>query len=59
MIIPIEYRLKLRSGYPFWPYDKIRAGRLQHVHNDELRSVEIRCDFGLTTFTIMVEGDHD
>ena len=36
-----------------------RADTLQHVHNDQLRSVNIGCDFGLTTVTIMVEGDHN
>ena len=36
-----------------------RAETLQHVHNDQLRSVNIGCDLGLTTVTIMVEGDHN
>ena len=47
-----------RSGFPVW-YDIIRADTLQHVHNDQMCSVEIECDFGLTNLTIMVEGDHD
>ena len=56
MIIPIECRL-ITIGVSGW-YDIIRADTLQHVHNDQMRFVEIGCDFGLTTFTIMVEGDH-
>ena len=47
-----------RSGFPVW-YDIIRADTLQRVHNDQMRFVEIGCDFDLTIFTIMVEGDHD
>ena len=58
MIIPIECRL-ITIGVSVLAYDKIRANTLQHVHNDQLRSVEIECDFGLTTFTIMVVGDLD
>ena len=45
-------------GFPVW-YDIIRADTLQNVQNDQMRFVQIGCDFGLTTFTIMVEGDHD
>ena len=40
-------------------YDIIRANTLQNVQNDQMRFVQIGCDFGLKTFTIMVEGDHD
>ena len=47
-----------RSGFPFW-YDIIRANTLQQVHHDQMRSIEKGCGFGLTTFTITVEGDHD
>ena len=57
MIIPIKCRL-ITIGFPVW-YDIIRADTLQHVHKDQMRFVEIGCDFDLTTFTIMVEGDHD
>ena len=47
-----------RSGFTVW-YEIIRANTLQHIHIDQMRSVEIGCDFGLKTFTIMLEGDHD
>ena len=57
MIIPIECRLITIGVSGLVRYNS--ADTLQHVHNDQMRFVEIGCDFGITTFTVMVEGDHD
>ena len=43
-----------RSSMLFW-YDVIRADTLY----DQVCSIEIGCGFGLTTFSITIEGDHD
>ena len=38
---------------------QIHLDTLQHVHHDMVRSVAVGCGFGLNTFTITIESDHD
>ena len=47
------------SGFGMILYVQIHFDTIQHLHLDQMRSIKIGCGFGLRTFTITIEGDHD